>query len=167
MALIATAGSANANSYTTLAYALNYFTTERVGGAVWLDYSPDEQSAALIQATRELERKRYKGARVTGTQALSHPRSGILRRDYVGGYYDDSTVADGLQKACCELAFSYLQNLTTSEATGGLDLSAFKSVKMGDDSFVMREGQIEAMPKEVMDFLREFLLTAQAEILRG
>jgi hypothetical protein len=177
MPLVATAGSASANSYTTLAYALNYFTYERVGGSVWLGFSDDEREAALIQATRELERKRYKGARVTATQALSWPRYGVPKRDSgqyaedISGsgdaYYASNSVPADMQKACCELALSYLQTLSTSDATAGLDLSAFKSVKLGDDSFVMRDGQVEMMPKEVTVFLRDFLLTSQAQILRG
>lgn len=167
MALISTAGGATSNSFTSVTFADNYLLTERVGVSGWDSYGNGQKEAALIQATRELERERFKGARVTTTQALSFPRSGIFNENLIE--YSNLTVPVAVQQATAELAYQILvEDAAGSTLTAdGLDLSAFKSVKIGDFAAELREGQSSGYPAQVKILLRDFILTNQARVVRG
>lgn len=159
MPLVSTAGATNANSYTSLTFAETYLLTERVGSAGWILFDEPDREAALIQATRILERERFKGAKTATTQALKFPRSGIVDED--GDEYDDATVPTDIQRACAEIAF----DLLNSPAGGELD--GFKSIQIGDDKFDLREGRAQVVSETAQLLIREFVLTTQAKIMRG
>jgi hypothetical protein len=165
MALIATAGASNANSYTTVDFADLYLTGERLGGDAWQSVSPSQKEAALISATRELERESWKGERATTTQALDFPRSGIYNDNAVE--YSDSTVPDDVQRACAELAFIRQQESVATDGVSGMDLESFKSVKLGDDAFELRHGAKPKLPKSVYLLLSDFILTTQMRLMKG
>lgn len=122
MALIATPGTADANSYPDLAYATAYFTN-RVAMPGW--ENADDQEALLIMGTRSLDmilspyreffppkngQAGYYKTRVTWTgaptvpavQALAWPRTGMFNRN---GYpIGEMIIPDDLKNAVCEYA---------------------------------------------------------------
>lgn len=165
MALNSVAGSSTANSYTSVDFADVYLLTERVGAGAWQAVSPTQKEAALISATRELERENWHGYRVTTTQALDFPRSGIYNDNDVE--YSTLTVPDDVQRACAELAFIRQQEANAQAGISGLDLGNFKSVKLGDDSFEIRHGANPRLPNSVALLLRDFILTTQARLYRA
>lgn len=104
MALVATAGAANANSYAEVA-DLDAYAATRPGTPSWFaTASTPAKEAALIMATRMLDgRLVWTGAAADpATQALGWPRTGMANRN---GYAIDSTVLPtGLVEATCEQA---------------------------------------------------------------
>lgn len=120
MALVVETGSASttAESYASVADADAYWSKR--GNAAWsaLDTSTKEQN--LRKATDFMEqvyRLRWKGIRLTATQALSWPRAFVTRMDYyatgstppddVDGnlYYPTDVVPVEVVKSCIELAY--------------------------------------------------------------
>lgn len=97
------AGLTNADSYISVADADAYHAAR--GNTDWdaLD-STDDKEPALRRATDFLTaeyRNRWQGARMTATQALDWPRSGV----YVDGYLlDDDALPTDIANACAELA---------------------------------------------------------------
>jgi hypothetical protein len=103
--LVATAGSASANSFATVSEGDTYCDT-RLNASAWTGETDDDEKArALIEATRELNVLTYVGYTVTETQALVWPR------DYV-------------KDACMELALQFLiagtTDLAALDATQGV-----------------------------------------------
>src|SRR5690242_11091243 len=98
MALVYTPGGTTANSYTSVEFATSYLMSERIGAEDWQDVGPERKEAALIQATRFLERKSYQGYKSDSAQALKFPRTGIFDED--GDQYATDAVPDDVQRAC-------------------------------------------------------------------
>lgn len=125
MALIVEDGTvvAGAESYISVADANTYHTDR--GNTAWTG-SDAVKEAALRKATEymvQVYRLRWKGYRVSGTQALDWPRSMVERDDYafttlngqtvIGGdyYYPNDDVPIEVARSCAELA---LKSLSTT-----------------------------------------------------
>ena len=143
--IVATAGSATANSYLTLADA-----NAIVEGLVPDDdvtaweagsTSDDYRNRALYTACQRIDRERFLGAKATDTQALQWPRTGVRKPDtyvntYATGfpfrittdYYTDTEIPDQIKKAQVVLAV-YLQNNTSGIGLSGLE--DYQNVKVG------------------------------------
>lgn len=108
MAINATVGSSTANSYMTIEAADAYFSA-RLGSDAWHGASAEEKSAALQQATSNLDDFSYVGYRNSPTQALNFPRAYPYNDD---PEKQSSTIAipTAIRKACCEEALYLLQN---------------------------------------------------------
>ena len=111
--IVATAGSATANSYITLSDA-----EDLIDGLVkdddvvaWASASTDDKNRALYTATQRIDRERFLGARADDTQALQWPRTGVRKPDtyintYATGfpfrittdYYTDTEIPDQVKK---------------------------------------------------------------------
>ena len=139
----ATIGGANANSYLTLsdAQAIIDGLVEDDNVTAWASATTDQKNRALYTATQRLDRERYLGARVTDTQALQWPRTGVRKPDtyintYAIGfpfkittdYYTDTEIPDQVKKAQAELAV-YLNN--NKDGIGLSGLEDYKNVKIG------------------------------------
>lgn len=111
-------GLADAESYISVANADTYFSNR--GFTLWATLSTNEKEQALRRSTDymlQVYRLKWKGTRVTGTQALDWPRNWVVRDDYefatqngaqvIGGrqYYPADEVPIEIQNACAELAF--------------------------------------------------------------
>ena len=143
VAIDATAGGANANSYLTLAAAqaiVDGFVQDDDVTA-WASATTDQKNRALFTATQRLDRERFLGARSTDTQALQWPRTGVRRPDtyintYAVGfpfrittdYFDDNEIPVQVQYAEVVLAV-YLNNNTDALGLSGLE--DYKNVKIG------------------------------------
>jgi hypothetical protein len=141
--IVATVGSATANSYITLSDA-NDLVDAMINStdvAKWDTGTDDTRNRALAAATQRLDRERFLGARATDTQALQWPRTGVRKPDtylntYAVGfpfrittdYYTDTEVPDQIQRAQVELAV-YLHNNVDGLGLSGLE--DYKNVQIG------------------------------------
>jgi hypothetical protein len=133
MALVATAGAADANSYATITEADNYIET-RLYTTDWADASGNDQEAALLMATALLDRLcNWDGAKVTDAQALRWPRNYIYNPD--GDLVDSATIPQFLKDATAEFALQLLGDDLTE--TISRDLEGFKQIEVGSLNIVM------------------------------
>lgn len=118
--ITATAGSASANSFVTEAEVIAYMAA-RLNASTWdtvtgVDCTETEK-AALVEATRELSNRNWKGLRVDDTQALSFPRQYCPNPDSsIGDWYATTVIPQRIKDACCELAFQFVKAGTTDVA---------------------------------------------------
>jgi hypothetical protein len=143
VAIDATVGGANANSYLTLADAQAIIDgfVEDADVTAWASATTDQKNRALFTATQRLDRERYLGARATDTQALQWPRTGVRKPDtyintYAVGfpfrittdYFTDTEIPDQIKYAQAVLAV-FLHNNTDALGLSGLE--DYKNVKIG------------------------------------
>lgn len=122
LTIVATAGSASANSFVTEAEVIAYVAT-RLNASSWTTVSgatcTETEKAALIESTRELSALTWKGSRVDSTQVLSWPRQWAENPDSPNGawdYYATTAIPQRVKDATCELAFQFLKAGTTDLA---------------------------------------------------
>jgi hypothetical protein len=125
-------GASDANSYCDEATASAYFDA-RLNIAAWIDASPDDRARALVMAARRLDQENWQGERVTTTQKLAWPRSGVSKVDAVeayglgigypfgwgsgvGDWYLTTEIPQPVKDAQCELALSLLAQATDGNA---------------------------------------------------
>lgn len=115
--IVATVGSASANSFVTLAEAATYMEG-RLNASSWeTDASTDSKNRALAEATRELSSVEWLGYRVDSTQALSWPRDWVLNVDDPNAnYYADTVIPERVKRATYELALAFIKAGTTDIA---------------------------------------------------
>lgn len=95
-------GKASAESLITVADADTYFTGRGITN--WATLSTAEKEQALRRATDYMEQvygQKWKGARMTDTQALSWPRYDVCANGFDVG---SDVVPVAVQRACAELA---------------------------------------------------------------
>lgn len=109
----ATAGSASANSYLTVA-AADAISNTMVGTLVWSSATTDNKGRALITATRGLEVLGWIGAKATAEQALSWPRTGAVCGDKA---YGDDEIPREVELATFDLANALLGEPTLLRST--------------------------------------------------
>ena len=116
--IVATVGSASANSFVTLAEAATYMEA-RLNATSWESTATtDQKNRALVEATRELSARVWLGERTDTTQALSWPREWVVNPDSpTSDYYDNNVVPQRLKDATCELAFEFIRAGTSDVAT--------------------------------------------------
>lgn len=102
MAVIATPGAADANSYITLVEFAAYLTTRLHVPAAVTGATDPTREAAVIMATRYIDGMCFLGAATTDTQALQWPRTGMESKS--GGEVDDSIIPQEIKNATAELA---------------------------------------------------------------
>jgi len=118
--IVATAGSASANSFVTEAEAEAYMAA-RLNASAWTGTESIKQ--ALIEATREISALDFSGYRTDTTQALSWPRYDATNPDAPSGeseVYEDDVIPQRIKDATIELAFQFLK-------AGTVDVAALPS----------------------------------------
>ena len=131
----ATVGGASANSYITLSDANSIVEGLIVDDDVsaWDGSNTDNKNRALYTAAQRIDRFRFLGARVSDTQALEWPRSGVRKPDtytnlyglsfpnrIVADYYTDTEIPDRVKNAQVVLAV-YLNNNRDGLGLSGLE----------------------------------------------
>jgi hypothetical protein len=127
-AINATAGSASANSYATLARARQYFAN--TPGAEDSPNVDDDTILAqgLITATALIDDKfAFGGTAATTTQALLWPRTGLTTKS--GGDLPSNTIPGAVADATAELARQLLKNQRLADANN--DLAGVTRIKAG------------------------------------
>ncbi len=121
--IVATVGSASANSYVTETEFQTYFE-QRLNSTAVENADPDRRQRAMVMAFNRLNLLGWRGDRVDSTQAGAWPRVGVRKPDpvgayggfghgdYSGGYYGDvyttTEIPQRVKDAQCELACAYL-----------------------------------------------------------
>jgi len=115
------------NAYATREVVDMYFAASLRNDA-WLAFTVDQRNAAILEATRFLERQHWNGSKIQPTQVLQFPRSFLLDRD--GMLIPEATTLQIIIKAMAELALVLLNDievLDNDDATG----TNIKSLKAG------------------------------------
>lgn len=118
--VVATVGSASANSYVTIAEADAYLD-DRLNASAWTGASDDDKARALFEAARELDLYPWKGSRVDSTQSLEWPRDYVESPDIPWAtveqadtyYYLRTVVPERVRNAQVEIALEFLRAGTT------------------------------------------------------
>lgn len=146
--IVATAGSATANSYVTLAQADSYMES-RLNASSWDDATEDNQNRALVEATRELDVLMYGGRKATDTQALQWPRDNAVDPDSPNAWlFENTEIPQRLKDAQCELAFQFIKAGTTDVAA--LDATtniASKSVDVLSTEYVAPHARAKGLKR--------------------
>jgi len=150
MALVldATPSALTANTYALLVDATAYALTLPVAND-WAAATPDQQSAALVQATRMLDTiQDWKGLRKLYAQPLQWPRAWMSDRE--GWWVDPNTIPWKIRDACCEFAIRLISDDRAADA-GGLSP---ETVKVGS----LDVGQLRRrpIPASVLEMIREY-----------
>lgn len=152
MALVETAGAANANTFATLAEFKIYRTNRLPAKAAVLAATDPQCEIALIVAARGLESDfDWTGAPVDGIQALTWPRSGMLTRNgYAIPTTGTTSITQPLKDAQCEWAYQVLAgiDLVSDDAAAAAGLSAAKA-----GSVAVTFQDFDSSSKEAVDML--------------
>lgn len=132
MALIIETGQAGSDSesYASVADADAYHAAR--GATNWATLTTTEKEQALRRSTDHIGqayRPRWKGYRVTTTQALDWPRHDVLRED-AGSHYPSDAIPAELRNACALLALKAaggdlapdIEPLATREKVGPIEV---------------------------------------------
>jgi hypothetical protein len=112
----ATVGSADANSYITLAEAETYMEG-RLNVDLWDAATDATKDIALVEAQRWLTPMGWVGERTDGTQALSWPRQWAFDPDSpIQDYFDTDVIPVRVKDAQAELALQFIKAGTTDIA---------------------------------------------------
>lgn len=116
--IVATAGSASANSFVTSAEATTYHEG-RLNSSAWSSAVADDQNRALVEATRELNLLSYSARKASDTQSLQWPR--FFAKDPDAAYFQiwyfaSTVIPQRMKDATCELALEFLKAGTTDVA---------------------------------------------------
>lgn len=163
MALNATVGSPDANSYVTVAEAASYFAN-RTHSEAWGEF--DGQSAALCTASQMLDwYVGWKGVKTTSTQAMQWPRTDATRGD--GTEIADDELPPELKVAVYELALSSLEE----DRTADNPLAGIDQVKAGTLMVKASVGGVdstaeEAIPEKVWKILSDLYVRGSLSVVR-
>ena len=141
---------ADLNAYCTRAEANEYLTEKRLFAlATW--EAVDNKDAAIIWATRELDRLAYAGARAVSSNRHEWPRTGLTD-------VASTVIPDQLKDATAELAY-YLSQVDRSAPT---DQELFEGLKVGPIDLKFREASTgreltSEMPDSIRAMVRRFL----------
>lgn len=149
--LVATAGSASANSYCTLAEANDYHDA-RLFSTDWTGASTDNQTIALIMATRLLDAMyEWAGWCPTTTQALAWPRSGVPNAHGTGDV-DSTTIPTELKYATAEFARQLI--VADRSLDSDIETQGLQSLSAGPVSLAFRDGvRAKVVPDAVVNLL--------------
>lgn len=124
MTIIATPGAQDANSYLTVAEADTYHAG-RLHNTAWTGADGPTKEAALLWATRLLDREQWTGYRTNELQGLRWPRSQVYDQDDFWIHQD--VVPKFLKDATAELAFLLVQADRSADA----GTEGFSKIKVG------------------------------------
>ena len=149
------------NSYKSLADADAYFL-DSIRGGTWAAYTADMRSSGLVEATRVLERQKWKGEKEISTQALAFGLTGLTGTE--GESLTPAETLDIAGEGQFEYAFALLADATildSNDATG-TNIKQLKAGSAGIEYFRATKGS--RFPVIVMDILGAFLLSSGAAL---
>ena len=160
MALNATVGDADANSYVTLEEAEAYFE-DRTYTDDWSEF--EDQEAALVTASRTLDwYVKWKGYRSSTTQGMLWPRTGVVRRD--GTSVDTDIIPTEVKIAVYELALVSLEDdITESNPLSGIEQVKAGSLMIKAD---VDDYDSDTIPEKIWKILSDFYSQGGTSIVR-
>lgn len=151
--LNATPGDASANAYVDLAGANSLLET-RGFATEWTDADDEKRKAALVWATRILERLEWDGGIASTTQALRWPRFGAYDED--GREFASNAIPKPLKDATAELAL-YLVKEDRTEDQGTVPITEAKVGEVAVKFGVGQAGGTNPIPQGVLDMVAPLL----------
>ena len=144
--ITATAGSASANSYLTVAQA-DDLANVYLGTLKWSSATTDNKGRALIMATRYLDQLDWIGDRASTTQALAWPRTDAECGEWS---FTSDVIPDPIRQACFDLAEALLTTPTLLSTTGpgnaelipGIPNASLKSARVDVIAVDFKDGAV-------------------------
>lgn len=157
-------GISDADSYVSVAYADTYHA--HYGNAAWYLLAGEEKEQLLRRATRhmsEVYRGRWRGSRLSNSQALCWPRQNVVVDDMgIPFVVDYHTIPSDVKAACCLLAL----RASSAELNPDLEPQAI-SESIGRLSVTYAQGANQQVRfKQVDDLLKPYLCS-NAGLVRG
>lgn len=158
MTIIATAGSATANCYITIADADTYFAESRYHSEDWTALSDTVKEQVLRWSTRLIDQFDFVGTRsdpLGVDQRLDWPRSFVPDAD-TGLYIDSTTIPFFIAEATAEYAlFLYREDRTGAAQE---DLAQFNKIKVDVIELGIENitGKKNVVPSSVLAMLRPY-----------
>lgn len=128
--IVATAGSATANSYGTVA-AVDETALATAWAATWAALTTADKNARAVMATRALDGMAFPGwpTRTVEAQALQWPRTRVYRPD--GTMWDDDVLPAPIVAAWAHLTAYYSSFASTSDPFGAASNANIRSETVG------------------------------------
>jgi hypothetical protein len=138
------------NAYATRAEVNSFLLEKRLFALTTWEACPNKE-AAILWATRELDRLKFAGSRATSANRHEWPRSGITD-------VDSNEIPDQLKDACAELAYYLCQADRSAPAA----VEEFKSIQAGPIKLEYKDAATgpeltSEMPDSVRGLLKRFL----------
>jgi hypothetical protein len=156
MALDATPGGENSNSYVTISEADIYFR-DRLHSSSWNDLDYNSKASSLITSTSMLDwYMKWEGNRTTTIQSLDWPRTDVTGEDFLD--LPDDEIPKAVKTATFELALSIID----SDRTNDWDLQGLSKMKVGDLEMVASYSQSDnpkpsVIPDKVYKILKDLI----------
>jgi len=152
MALNATLGASDANSYVTLAEADVYFA-DRMHSSAWDSLS--DQEPMLISASQMLDwYVKWKGAKATSIQFMLWPRTGVVRPD--GSTVNDDVLPPEVKIAVYELALSSIEaDRTVDDPLAGIGQLQAGSLMIKAGAEKPNQTNAKTIPEHVYKILKD------------
>lgn len=160
-------GERDPNGATPQMSAGEYLNADPEWAATWTNETPDDQSRALVKATRYLDGKRWAGTQTDTVtpQPLQWPRTGVTRAD--GTAVDSATVPDEIVFATYLLAAMLAADPEALNQTPA-QAANIQYVKAGSAEVrFQRVLSTGIFPAAVQDLIGQFLAGAAASGLGG
>lgn len=152
LTLVATASSATANSYATLASANASLMTNIHTYVAWSSLTTANREACLIWATSLLDKQMdWVGEKAEDTQALRWPRSDVVDPD---GYAVDE---DTIPKFLIEATAEYARWLSLKDRTAENPTLGFSRLEAGGlAAYIAPRDRAQVMPSFVYDIVKAY-----------
>jgi hypothetical protein len=137
--------------YVTIDEAWDYFNT-RLEIRDWQMSTDDQRNRALAQATRLIDRLRFKGCKLVHNQANAFPR--VINNNY------DVSIPDAIKIATCEVAITLLDGTDIEQEIENLfaKSQSYAAVATDYDSDVVPDYMRAGIPSAVAwNYLRPYL----------
>ena len=150
MALDATVGSPDANSYITVSEATSYFS-DRAFSSGWDDV--DDQAALLVTASKQLDwYVTWKGTKATSEQGMDWPRDGVV--DELGNPIPNDIIPKAVKEAVAEYALSSFESdRTADDDLAGLAMVQASTLKVQTDGGGSTSTAKETIPDKIWKML--------------
>lgn len=164
--LIATPGTANANTYVTHDEVAAFAATLYPQPRDWtLAPSDDVRLRSIVTATAILDQQRYVGTRVASTQALEWPRVHAMKPGFYGTYYSETEIPLAVKRANARLAI-WLAGQTNDPSEAD-ELGGLTSLDLGEELSMTFEPTGGAASAGGESALELFLASTILPMLRG
>lgn len=165
MALNATLGASDANSYATSAEADLYFA-DRMHSSAWTALTQETKDQLMVTSSRMLDwHVKWKGTKTDTAQAMQHPRENMSRPD--GTVISSDVLAPEIKIATYELAFV---NIAADRLADDL-LAGIGQLKAG--SLMIKAGpekpnqtNAKPVPKHIYAILSDLYVQGRGSVVR-
>lgn len=148
------------NSFVTIEYAEEYFSG-KVFAEEWDKAIKDTKERALKEATRRINRLKFKGIKIDPAQLLEFPRQFPRVASYAFSYVEQADTPEEVKAATCEEALAILK-YGSSVRTKAQEQNII-SVSFGNVSETYEKGRLGRLySKEAHELLKPYIIGAVA-----